>query len=203
MQEDGQVRFGCGHTSHNHCIFERMVREGFRIRCTTCHRLLIPDAELTNMLGEDYNPMVRRLQTAEDDDVRNLLATNAELKATVKEYKKAHRATKASERILWRDMKEIVENYKTETDVYLNLIRDCKKRYMKRIQSLDSYRKAMHDARATKRLQETMDMRWNVKYRHIVEDILKLKTHRKEIMNPYRIRSIIRYRLYATKYWHL
>lgn len=193
------MRYRCGHVSHNHCIIQRMVNDGFRIRCTTCYHLLLPDAELTNMLGNEYNVRFRRMATPADLQVENLLATNADVKAAVKEYKKANRVAKKSIHALRTEMKEVVDEYKQEVDTYINLIRDSKKRYMNRIKSFATYRTAMRDARAVQHLQDTMEDRWQIKTHHIIYDILRLKTRSRMLTSPATIHYMIRDRMYAIR----
>ena len=202
LQDEGQIRYRCGHISHNHCTMQRMVNDGFRIRCTTCYNLLLTDAELTAMLGDRYN-MPNMTRTA-DINVDNLIKTNPEVKATVKEYKKVDRIAKKSVHAFRTELSDVVTEYKAEVGAYIAMIRDSKKRYMNRIKSLPTYRTAMRDVRAVQRLQDTMNDRWQIKTEHIMYDILHVTRHRRRLLvNLRNFQDMIRDRMFALRGYYM
>jgi len=204
LQEEGQIRYRCGHISHNHCTMQRMVTEGFRIRCTTCYHLLLSDAELTAMLGDNYVLRNRGITTPADIHVENLLATNPDVKATVKEYKKADRVAKKSIQAFRTDLRDVVNEYKEEVNTYIAMIRDSKKRYMNRIKSLPTYRTAMRDVRVVQRLQDTMNDRWQIKSDHIMYDILHVTQRRRRLLvNLRNFQFMIRDRMFAIRGYYM
>ena len=202
LQEEGQIRYRCGHVSHNHCTMQRMVNDGFRIRCTTCHNLLLTDPELTAMLGNRYDML--NMTRAPEVNVDNLIKTNPEVKATVKEYKKADRIAKKSVHAFRTEMSDVVSEYKAEVGAYIAMIRESKKRYMNRIKSLPTYRTAMRDVRAVQRLQDTMNDRWQIKTEHIMYDILHVSRRRRRILvNLRNFQYMIRDRLFALRGYYM
>jgi hypothetical protein len=202
LQEEGQIRYRCGHISHNHCTMQRMVNDGFRIRCTTCHNLLLTDPELTAMLGNRYDML--NMTREPEVNVDNLIKTNPEVKATVKEYKKADRIAKKSVHAFRTELSDVVSEYKAEVGAYIAMIRESKKRYMNRIKSLPTYRTATHDVRAVQRLQDTMNDRWQIKTEHIMYDILHVSRRRRRILvNLRNFQYMIRDRLFALRGYYM
>ena len=202
LQDEGQIRYRCGHISHNHCTMQRMVNDGFRIRCTTCHNLLLTDPELTAMLGNRYDML--NMTREPEVNVDNLIKTNPEVKATVKEYKKADRIAKKSVHAFRTELSDVVSEYKAEVGAYIAMIRESKKRYMNRIKSLPTYRTATHDVRAVQRLQDTMNDRWQIKTEHIMYDILHVSRRRRRILvNLRNFQYMIRDRLFALRGYYM
>ena len=202
LQEEGQIRYRCGHISHNHCTMQRMVNDGFRIRCTTCYNLLLTDAELTAMLGNRYDML--NMTREPEVNVDNLIKTNPEVKATVKEYKKADRIAKKSVHAFRTELSDVVSEYKAEVGAYIAMIRESKKRYMNRIKSLPTYRTAMRDVRAVQRLQDTMNDRWQIKTEHIMYDILHVTRHRRRLLvNLRNFQYMIRDRMFALRGYYM
>lgn len=202
LQEEGQIRYRCGHISHNHCTMQRMVNDGFRIRCTTCQNLLLTDAELTAMLGNRYDML--NMTREPEVNVDNLIKTNPEVKATVKEYKKADRIAKKSVHAFRTELSDVVNEYKAEVGAYIAMIHESKKRYMNRIKSLPTYRTAIRHVRAVQRLQDTMNDRWQIKTEHIMYDILHVTRRRRRILvNLRNFKYMIRDRLFALRGYYM
>jgi hypothetical protein len=156
------------------------------------------------MLGNNYVLHNRGITTPADVQVDNLIATNPEVKATVKEYKKADRVAKKSIHAFRIEMRDVVNEYKDEVGGYIDMIRDSKKRYMNRIKSLPMYRTAMRDVRAVQRLQDTMNDRWQIKNEHIMYDILHVTRRRRRILvNLRNFQYMIRDRMFALRGYYM
>jgi hypothetical protein len=160
------MRFSCGHSSHNLCVITRMVEDGFRIRCTTCYRLLVPDAELTRLLEND-NVFHRHGIVRDDGRVQNLVDTNTEVKEAVKDYRKSYGKIKTHMRLLRRGIKPIIEEYRAETNAYLQMLRITKKRYMSRIKCLEPYRNAIRTIRELGAIQLRLNEMWDIHPYHM------------------------------------
>lgn len=139
-----------------------------------------------------------------DINVENLIKTNPEVKATVKEYKKADRIAKKSVHAFRTELSAVVSEYKEEVGAYIAMIRESKKRYMNRIKSLPTYRTAMRDVRAVQRLQDTMNDRWQIKTEHIMYDILHVTRHRRRLLvNLRNFQYMIRDRMFALRGYYM
>ncbi len=198
LQEEGQMRYRCGHISHNHCTINRMGTEGLRMLCATCYNPLLTATEIAAMTGN------RGITTPEDINIENLIATNTDVKATVKEYKKATRIAKKSVHEFRTDLRDVVNEYKEEVGTYIDMIRDSKNRYMKRIKSLPTYRTAMHNVRAVQKIQNRMNDRWQIKTHHIMDYILHVTRRRWRILvNLKNFQHMIRIRMCAIRMYDM